>query len=97
VVATGAETVATRSRGVGARTSETESGGRPIVDMTDASQAPTVGVADNPITHSAEDLLQRGDAATALAESLRYVDASQGYVVSILGPWDPGNPENVLR
>ena len=35
------------------------------------------------------DLLQRGDVADALAENLRYFDASKGYVVCI---WDLGDP-----
>jgi hypothetical protein len=56
--------------------------------MTDIAQAGAAAIADNPITRSSEDLLQRGDVADALAENLRYVDAWKGYVVGLVGPWD---------
>ena len=35
------------------------------------SETATAGVADNPITRSSEDLLQRDDVAGAVAENLR--------------------------
>lgn len=48
------------------------------------------GVTDNPIEGAAQDLLERGGVAGALADTIRYVDASKGYVVGVLGPWGSG-------
>jgi len=48
------------------------------------------GVADNPIESSSEDLLRRGGVARALAQNIRSVDASKGYVMAVLGPWGSG-------
>lgn len=54
---------------------------------------------DNPITQSTEDLLGRGAAAAHLAAEIRDVDASQGYVVAIMGPWGAGKTSlvNLVR
>ncbi|MEV4544730.1 KAP family P-loop NTPase fold protein [Micromonospora echinaurantiaca] len=57
------------------------------------------GVTDNPITEASQDLLDRRDVAAALADNLRYVDASMGYVVGVLGPWGSGKTSllNLVR
>ena len=45
---------------------------------------------DSPIVTSAEDELDRSKVAHYFADSLRELDASQGLVVGILGPWGHG-------
>lgn len=49
-----------------------------------------IGVTDHPIEHAAEDALGRARFATLLAEEIRSLDAHQGAVVGILGPWGYG-------
>lgn len=45
---------------------------------------------DNPIRNSAEDVLDRAAVARGFAKSLRRLDASEGVVVGVLGPWGSG-------
>lgn len=46
--------------------------------------------ADNPIRRPEEDLLGRSSSAKSLAEHLLRLDASEGLVVGVLGPWGSG-------
>lgn len=54
---------------------------------------------DVPITSSVEDNLGRAPVAHEFAESIRELDASQGLVVGILGPWGHGKSSfiNLMR
>ncbi|MBO1740806.1 P-loop NTPase fold protein [Leifsonia sp. TF02-11] len=54
---------------------------------------------DAPITTSAEDDLGRAPVAHDFADSIRELDASQGLVVGILGPWGHGKSSfiNLMR
>lgn len=54
---------------------------------------------DAPITSSGEDDLGRAPVAQDFAESIRELDASQGLVVGILGPWGHGKSSfiNLMR
>lgn len=54
---------------------------------------------DAPITSSSEDDLGRAPVAHDFAESIRELDASQGLVVGILGPWGHGKSSfiNLMR
>ncbi|MEY8815746.1 P-loop NTPase fold protein [Micrococcus luteus] len=54
---------------------------------------------DAPITSSGEDDLGRAPVAQDFAESIRELDASQGLVVGILGPWGHGKSSfiNLIR
>jgi hypothetical protein len=54
---------------------------------------------DGPITSSGEDDLGRAPVAHDFAESIRELDASQGLVVGILGPWGHGKSSfiNLMR
>lgn len=45
---------------------------------------------DNPITTASEDLLKRAAVAEGIADDMRLVDASQGYVMALMGPWGAG-------
>ena len=45
---------------------------------------------DNPIEQSADDLLGRGSVARVVAEEIRSVDATNGYVIAVMGPWGSG-------
>lgn len=45
---------------------------------------------DNPITSAKDDALERLPMAEVLASEIRLLDASEGYVVGILGPWGSG-------
>lgn len=45
---------------------------------------------DNPIEQPADDLLGRGSVARVVAEEIRSVDASNGYVIAVMGPWGSG-------
>lgn len=46
--------------------------------------------ADNPITSKSSDRLGRANVAAILADEIRSLDASQGVVAGILGPWGSG-------
>jgi predicted KAP-like P-loop ATPase len=46
--------------------------------------------ADNPIRSSEADLLGRSKAATSFAKQVLSLDASEGVVVGVLGPWGSG-------
>jgi predicted KAP-like P-loop ATPase len=46
--------------------------------------------ADNPISEPAEDLLSRVGLAQDLATQIRSLDASDGYVLAVMGPWGSG-------
>ena len=46
--------------------------------------------ADNPIRSSDHDLLGRTEPARAFARQLLSLDASEGLVVAVLGPWGSG-------
>lgn len=54
---------------------------------------------DAPITSSADDDLGRAPVAHDFAESIRELDASQGLVVGVLGPWGHGKSSfiNLMR
>lgn len=54
---------------------------------------------DAPITSSVDDALGRAPVAHDFAESIRELDASQGLVVGILGPWGHGKSSfiNLMR
>ena len=45
---------------------------------------------DNPVVHPDEDLIGRASIATVVAHEIRTVDAPEGFVVAILGPWGSG-------
>lgn len=45
---------------------------------------------DNPIRSSDDDLLGRVESARAFAKQLLNLDASEGLVVGVLGPWGSG-------
>lgn len=46
---------------------------------------------DRPITHPGEDLLERGDFALALAQSIDNLKlVSNGFVIGLIGPWGSG-------
>ncbi|MFF5079360.1 P-loop NTPase fold protein [Actinoplanes sp. NPDC000266] len=49
-----------------------------------------VSLNDNPIDRAERDLLQRSMGAANVADGIRAVDASAGYVVGIIGPWGSG-------
>ncbi|WP_052946723.1 P-loop NTPase fold protein [Dermacoccus sp. PE3] len=61
-----------------------------------SQQSPPI---DAPITSSREDDLGRAPVAQDFAESIRELDASQGLVVGILGPWGHGKSSfiNLMR
>jgi KAP family P-loop domain len=62
----------------------------------DGVSARTPGVVgDNPITTSSEDRLGRLVVAENIARELRTVDASQGYVTGLMGPWGSGKTSMV--
>jgi len=63
-----------------------ESGGD--LPVCDASTASVAG--DNPIRHAEEDTLGRGTAARSFAQQVLAVDAREGVVVGVLGPWGSG-------
>jgi predicted KAP-like P-loop ATPase len=46
--------------------------------------------ADNPISKPADDLLGRIGLAQDLASQIRSLDASDGYVLAVTGPWGSG-------
>lgn len=56
-------------------------------------------MSDNPIRTRSDDLLGRGRSARAVARLIRDVDASEGYVVGLLGPWGSGKTSliNLVR
>src|SRR5687768_17392863 len=45
---------------------------------------------DNPIRSKTEDSLGRDRVARSIARAVREADASEGYVIGILGPWGSG-------
>ena len=45
---------------------------------------------DNPIEQLADDRLGRTSVAAVIAEEIRSVDASKGFVVAVMGPWGSG-------
>lgn len=54
---------------------------------------------DNPIRSRAEDSLGRDRVARSIARAAREADASEGYVIGILGPWGSGKTSllNLVR
>lgn len=52
------------------------------------SQHPPTG--DNPIVSKVDDELDRGTVAEGIARDLRTVDAGDGYVTALMGPWGSG-------
>ena len=58
--------------------------------MSDAEKHPSGIAADNPIREPEEDLLGRVDVARSFAEQMLRIDASEGVVVGVLGPWGSG-------
>ena len=61
---------------------------RDIGKTPDRSDSPIL--ADNPIQRPEDDLLGRASLARKFATQLRLIDASQGLVVGVLGPWGSG-------
>ena len=57
--------------------------------MSDSANARSVRV-DNPITNPSDDVLGRQEAANSFAQSVLRLDASQGAVVGVFGPWGSG-------
>ncbi len=57
---------------------------------TAANGARTASVADNPIRKPADDRIGRARAAEHFAASVLRLDASEGLVVGVLGPWRSG-------
>lgn len=57
--------------------------------MSDSPSARSVSV-DNPITDPRDDLLGRRDAAKSFAQRVLRLDASEGAVVGVFGPWGSG-------
>lgn len=49
-----------------------------------------VNAGDNPIRKADQDLLKRASGAVDIADGIRDVDASEGYVVAVVGPWGSG-------
>ena len=45
---------------------------------------------DNPIRGAADDLLGRSGGAVGLARQILTLDASEGLVIGVLGPWGSG-------
>src|SRR6266487_1074560 len=54
---------------------------------------------DNPIENQEDDVLGRSAVAAVIAEELRTIDASEGYVAAIMGPWGSGKTSlvNLVR
>lgn len=54
---------------------------------------------DNPIDNPADDLIGREAVAAIIAEELRTVDASEGCVIAVMGPWGSGKTSlvNLVR
>ena len=60
-------------------------------DVTPTSSAKPIGIrADNPIAAESEDTLGRSELASSFADQIFTLDASQGMVVGVLGPWGSG-------
>ena len=57
--------------------------------MSDSVGVQSVGV-DNPITDPRDDVLGRREAAKSFANRVLKLDASQGVVVGVFGPWGSG-------
>ena len=47
-------------------------------------------IADNPIRHPEQDVLERKGSAIAFARDVLSLDASQGIVVGVFGAWGSG-------
>jgi hypothetical protein len=62
----------------------------PEVAVVEPATNPGIIRSDEPIRTAGEDVLGRARVAAAIAESIRNVDASQGAVIGILGPWGSG-------
>ncbi|RWZ49538.1 NTPase KAP [Labedella phragmitis] len=67
--------------------------------MSDAEKAHDKPPIDAPIKSSADDDLGRAPVAHDFAESVRELDASEGLVVGVLGPWGHGKSSfiNLMR
>ncbi|WP_329004045.1 KAP family NTPase [Kribbella sp. NBC_00709] len=54
---------------------------------------------DNPIKNAEQDRLQRREGARSVAADIRELDASEGYVVGVVGPWGSGKTSivNMIR
>ena len=67
--------------------------------MANADQPQEKPPIDAPIKSSADDNLGRAPVAHDFAESIRELDASEGLVVGILGPWGHGKSSfiNLMR
>ena len=46
--------------------------------------------ADNPISTASEDLLQRSKFVERIVREIDMIDASQGYVLAVMGQWGSG-------
>ena len=64
-------------------------GGTSIDSSSQASKQPTV-IGDNPIRCPEDDTLGRADVAQSFARQVLSLDASEGIVVGVLGPWGAG-------
>jgi predicted KAP-like P-loop ATPase len=56
-------------------------------------------VGDNPIRSGNEDRLRRRPGAGSIAEEIRHADASEGFVLGVVGPWGSGKTSiiNMVR
>jgi hypothetical protein len=61
-----------------------------VAPSINASEPHTASTADNPIRTSAHDRIGRAGAAKHFATSVLRLDASEGLVVGVLGPWGSG-------
>jgi predicted KAP-like P-loop ATPase len=69
------------------------------LSVYETNQATLTVRSDNPIRHSADDALGRAAAAQSFAHQILRLDASEGVVVGVLGPWGSGKTSfvNIAR
>ena len=69
------------------------------ISQPDAIQTPPLARSDNPIRRSEDDALGRLNAARSFALQVLSLDASEGLVVGVLGPWGSGKTSfvNIAR
>lgn len=69
---------------------EAESGYAPVEVSPPVAKAVASVPADNPITRREEDALGRAKFAQSFADQILTLDATEGVVVGVLGPWGSG-------